>query len=64
MVDEFYKSKDYFRKKEIVKENQNIIQQIYELRGKQTTEKREKLFKSQKNYKEKLEKITKKMKVL
>lgn len=59
LVKEF-KSSDYFRQKEIVKENQNIIQQIWSLRGKQTADKRQKLLKNAGNYQNKLLEIVNK----
>lgn len=59
LVKEFQTS-DYFRKKEILKENQNIIQQIQSLRGKQTSDKRQKLLKKAGDYQKKLTEITKK----
>ena len=48
---------DFTRKKEILEENDNILKQLWDLRTKETTAKREKLLKQAGNYKKTLEKI-------
>ena len=48
---------DFTRKKEILEENNNILKQLWDLRAKETTIKREKLLKQAGNYKKTLEKI-------
>ena len=60
LVKEFNQSKDYFRKKEIIKENQNIIKQIWNIQGKQTENKRQKLLKNAGDYSKKLNEEVKK----
>ena len=48
---------DFTRKKEILEENDNILKQLWDLRTKETTEKRENLLKNAENYKKTLEQL-------